>query len=98
MKYTTILRVTLNDKRHKVWKIVRHDEDPSLVGMVREVSLRSLTACGVPARAQDVPIGSEYISVLQIPEFIIPNDVVRCLKCGCLDGLHNNNCSDWEYN
>lgn len=59
MQYITELRVTKNEKGRNVWKIERHDEDPSLVGTV--------TACGVPARAADLPLGSEYRTIFTVP-------------------------------
>jgi hypothetical protein len=59
-KLVTILRVEKTDKHIvQVWRIVRNDDDPSCVGEV--------TACGLPARAADLPIGTTYKTVLTIP-------------------------------
>lgn len=59
MQYITELRVTKNDKGNNVWKITRCDEDESNIG--------EITICGVPARANELPVGSEFRTVFTIP-------------------------------
>lgn len=59
MQQTTILRVTKNNNGRNVWKIERCDCDSSFVG--------EITICGVPAPAKDLPVGTEYKTVLTIP-------------------------------
>lgn len=65
-KYISIIRVIEREsKQHgrglvKVWKIIKSDFHPDCVGEV--------TSCGLPMRARDVPIGTEYKSTLTIPE------------------------------
>jgi hypothetical protein len=58
MKEITILEVQIkNDKR--VWVITRNDYDKSLIGEV--------TCSGTPARANDVPVGTTFKSILTVP-------------------------------
>jgi hypothetical protein len=59
MRYITELRVTKNDKGNNVWKITRCDGDKTVVGQI--------TACGVPERACNLPVGSEFRTVFTIP-------------------------------
>lgn len=45
----------------KRWVVVRNDYDPDSVGEV--------TACGLPCRAIDVPVGTTFETVFTIPDF-----------------------------
>ena len=60
MQYITEMRVTKNDNGRSVWKITRCDDDKSVVG--------EITACGVPARASELPVGAEFRTVFTIPD------------------------------
>ena len=59
MEQVTICRVEMGNKGHKVWKVVRCDQDPGVVG--------EMTVCGLP-RAGVLPLGTEQTVTLKIPE------------------------------
>ena len=45
---------------NQVWVVTRCDNDPDVVGTV--------TGCGLPCRANDVPLGTTFQTILTIPE------------------------------
>lgn len=56
----TILRVVKNKHNRLVWKIIRCDSDPSVVG--------EITACGTPYPAYACVVGSEYETAYYLPK------------------------------
>jgi hypothetical protein len=56
--FITQLEVQTNNKK-KRWIITRCDEDSEVVG--------TCTACGVPAKAEDMPVGTTFQTILAIP-------------------------------
>jgi hypothetical protein len=65
MTYTTTLRVVKNDKGVNEWIMKRCDKNPSLIRIVCVYKFPT-----VPTKAENLPIGTEYKTILKIP--IIP--------------------------
>ena len=60
MKETTIIKVERNpnDRNKKAWIIKRCDSDHDMEGMI--------TSFGLPCRASDVPLGTEFKTIFTI--------------------------------
>lgn len=55
----TICQVVMRNGK-KRWVVIHNDYDPESVG--------ETTACGLPCRAEDVPVGTNFITILTKPK------------------------------
>lgn len=87
--FVTLCRVERRNGK-KRWIVVHNDFDPSSVGEV--------TACGMPARAADIPLGTEYECALRMPDKDAPLPEAKPEREVHIDRNERGGFECWEAN